>query len=241
MKAIVVGSCCSIHFPREGCGCASCKDPIFTKRRNASLLIKDIMLDCGEDFKVIPGEVNKIIITHSHPDHSWSVKYHLDKELYMSHITYNFLVRHHIIPEDKKVNVLDYGDTVDVSGYPVTLFPVLHSSIAPASAIRIGKLLYSPDTKELLSKNKVLEGVEVYVGDGSALKKDISYRVGIGHASMLHQLEWVKGKVNRVYFTHIGHIRMSHKQINDYLFHVNESEYHFKEIRILKEGDVINI
>jgi phosphoribosyl 1,2-cyclic phosphodiesterase len=240
MKALVLGSCCSIHFPREGCDCPSCKDPIFAKRRNASLLIKDIMLDAGEDFRgKIPSEVKKIILTHGHPDHSFGVK-GFDGELYMSHITFNFLLRHHIVPEGG-VNVLDYGDTIDVSGYPVTLFPILHSSIAPASSIKIGKLLYCPDIKELLSKNKVLEGVTTYIGDGSALKKDISYRVGIGHAAILHQLEWVKGRVEKVYFTHIGHIRMSHKQVNEYLFHVNESEYHFKEIRVLKEGDIISI
>lgn len=242
MKVLIIGSCCSIHFPREGCDCPSCKDPIFARRRNASALVgKDIMLDCGEDFRGrIPAEVKKIILTHGHPDHSYGVK-GFDGELYMSHITHNFLLRHHIITDDKKINVLDYGDIVDISGYTVTLFPILHSSIAPASVIRIGKLLYCPDVKELLSPGKVFTGVEVYVGDGSALKRDIQYRVGIGHKSMLGQLEWCRGKVDKVYFTHIGHIHMSHKQVNDYLFHVNESEFHFKEVRILKEGDVLTV
>jgi metal-dependent hydrolase (beta-lactamase superfamily II) len=50
--------------------------------------------------------VNKIVITHGHPDHAFGLKYHLDKQMYMSDISYHVLRRHRIIPEDKKVNIL---------------------------------------------------------------------------------------------------------------------------------------
>ena len=106
MKTLVLGSSCSIHFPGEGCSCDACQDPIFARRKNASLLIRDIQIDCGEDWKTIPSVVNKIVITHSHPDHAFGLKYHLDKQMYMSDISYHVLRRHRIIPEDKKVNIL---------------------------------------------------------------------------------------------------------------------------------------
>ena len=50
--------------------------------------------------------MNKIVITQSHPDHAFGLKYHLDKQIYVSHISYHVFRRHRIIPEGKKVNIL---------------------------------------------------------------------------------------------------------------------------------------
>jgi len=236
MKVLVLGTCCSNHFPRPGCSCDSCKDPIFKKRKYSALLINDIMLDCGEDWKKVPSVVKKIVVTHSHPDHAFGLKYNLDKELYMSGITYNSFKR---ILGGAKVQVLEFGAPVTISGLEVVLFPVLHSTIAPASCIRVqGKLLYCPDVKEIPNKGKVLRGISIYVGDGSSFKRDIQYRAGIGHKSMVGQMEWLKGKAKSVLFTHIGHVKMSHKNLNIELERTNrEGGFGFSEVKALKEGD----
>lgn len=237
MKILVLGSCCSIHFPRPGCKCSSCTDPIFQKRKHSSILIKDIMVDCGKDWIKVPSVVKKIILTHSHPDHSWGVKWNLDKELFMSRITKNILGKN--IPSDKEVNILDFGKSIVISGIKVTSYPVLHSTIAPANCIKFDNLLYCPDVREILNKSKVLGGVSIYIGDGSSFARPITYKVGIGHESMVGQLDWCKrAGVKKVYFTHIGHVRLSHLELNRKLKELNK-KFNFKEVKVLKEGDVI--
>jgi len=196
------------------------------------------MIDCGKDWVEVPDVVKHIIITHSHPDHAGGLKYNLDKELYFSPATFKTLRNVVKIPDEKPVVFLEYGNTILLRHKRVTLFPVLHSTVAPASAVKIENLLYCPDVRELLDKSASLHKVDVYIGDGSSLKKNLYFKEGIGHKSMLNQMEIVKGRVKRVYFTHVGHIGLSHDEINDELQKANK-KFGFVEVKLLKEGDIL--
>jgi phosphoribosyl 1,2-cyclic phosphodiesterase len=76
--------------------------------------------------------------------------------------------------------------------------------------IRFGSkiLVYNSDLVDIIEKDKVLTGVDVYIGDGSAVKTNLVRRRGdvlFGHTRITTQLHWCeKYGIERTIFTHLG-------------------------------------
>jgi phosphoribosyl 1,2-cyclic phosphodiesterase len=244
VKILVLGTCCSTHFPRQGCDCPSCQDPTFQRRKNSSILLKDIMIDCGKDWVNIPRQVKNIAITHMHPDHAFGLKYHQNKDInfYMTKDIKHFLLGYKIIQDSDRIKTVEYFKTYNISGSDFNFYPILHSDVVPSTCIKIDKkLLYCPDMREILKRSLVFKDVKTYIGDGSTLTRDV-YTKLVGHKSIIHQMELAKQYgVQKIFFTHIGHIKLSHAQLNQKLQDLNKETYHFKEVKVLREGDILSI
>lgn len=69
-------------------------------------------------------------------------------------------------------------------------------------------LVYNPDLVDIIAKEHVLSGVDLYIGDGSAINKNLIRSEGsmfFGHATILSQIEWCKDYgIKEIIFTHIG-------------------------------------
>ncbi len=162
----------------------------YSHKHYSSLLIKiphyKVLFDCGESI-FLKYKPNKIFITHLHPDHSRGIenpeKYLLKKSLI-------------------------------IKGLKIVPFPVLHSIRCPANGFRFEykgfKAGYFPDVLWIKDRDKALEHLDLYIGDGSTLKRDLvrkNKKTGqiFGHASMKTQLQWVKKyNIPWVIFTHFG-------------------------------------
>lgn len=93
----------------------------------------------------------------------------------------------------------------------ITPFPVVHSVKAPMTGLVLEansrKIIYLPDVLDILDR-KVLNGADVYIGDGVSLDKDLIRRWSgkkYGHASIRTQLSWVRdAKIPKAIFTNLG-------------------------------------
>jgi hypothetical protein len=84
-----------------------------------------------------------------------------------------------------------------VLGIEFEAFPVEHSLRAPAVGYRVtaGRraIFYAPDIVSIVDEQEALSGLDLYVGDGAAVKRSIVRRRdgrATGHASIRAQLEW---------------------------------------------------
>jgi len=96
-----------------------------------------------------------------------------------------------------------------IGNIPFEAIPVEHSIKAPAVMIKFklgGKtIIYAPDILYTRYKRE-FKGVDLYIGDGSALKKSIVRKKNdqiYGHASIRTQLSWCKkNNIPLALFTH---------------------------------------
>ena len=99
-----------------------------------------------------------------------------------------------------------------VLGIGFEAFPVEHSLRAPAVGYRVtagrAAIFYAPDLVSIVDEKEALSGLDLYVGDGAAVRRSIVRRRdgrAIGHASIRVQLAWcASADVRRAVFTHCG-------------------------------------
>ena len=92
-------------------------------------------------------------------------------------------------------------------------YPVVHSIRCPAVGFKIkvpeGKvLIYNPDLVDIVNKDEILQGVDYYIGDGSAIKSNLVRRKDdklFGHTRVTTQINWCKDRgIKNIIFTHLG-------------------------------------
>ena len=113
---------------------------------------------------------------------------------------------------------------VTVEGLTVIPFPVWHSvkALTNCYIIKLGKfkIAYCPDVLYINPPERgLLKDVDLYIGDGSSLDKDLvrkppkGYKpehIRIGHASIKTQLKWLQDAgVKYAIFTHLGEWAMN--------------------------------
>lgn len=182
--------------------------------RHSTVLVTErrgrIAIDCGDDwldrFQRLRPDV--ILLTHAHPDHAGGLKHGADCPVYATARTWSRLPRWPIairreMPERVRIQV---------EGLSIEAWPVQHSLTAPAVGYKLFSrdacVFYVPDVASLGRSPRVLEHVDLYVGDGARLVRPLVRSRGpvlIGHASIAQQLDWCsEAGVGRAIFTHCG-------------------------------------
>ena len=117
------------------------------------------------------------------------------------------------ILKDSKAEINEVARTADIEGTKVTFHRVQGSILVPWHAVEIEasglRVLYAPRIWDFgVNKDRVLRMIDVYVGDATALTRDVRRNVNgkiIGHASMQRQIKWAgKAKIPVVIFTNVG-------------------------------------
>ena len=183
-------------------------------RRHSSLLVgyrrREVMVDCGLDWRSSLARVRPaaIVLTHAHPDHAAGLRDGAPSPVYATAETWSALERYPI----GERGIVEPRRPLTVLGIEFEAFPVEHSLRAPAVGYRVtagrAVIFYAPDLVSIVDEQQALRGLDLYIGDGAAVRRSIIRRRdgrAIGHASIRAQLAWcASAGVRRAVFTHCG-------------------------------------
>jgi phosphoribosyl 1,2-cyclic phosphodiesterase len=171
---------------------------------------REVMIDCGLDWRHGLARLRPaaIVLTHAHPDHAAGLRDGAPCPVYAPAETWSAIERYPIAER----GIVEPRRRLRVLGIEFEAFPVEHSLRAPAVGYRVraGRtaIFYAPDLVSIVDEREALSGLEVYVGDGAAVRRAIVRRRdgrAIGHASIRTQLEWCAAAgIRRAVFTHCG-------------------------------------
>jgi phosphoribosyl 1,2-cyclic phosphodiesterase len=169
-----------------------------------------VLIDCGEDWV---GRVRRlrpaaILVSHAHDDHAAGLKRGAPCGVYASAESWRAMAAW---PPPMRY-VIPARHQFALANLVIEAWPVEHSVLAPAVGYRVtagsSRIFYVPDVARLPNPVAALRDVDLYVGDGATLDRQLVRRRGsvrIGHAAIGTQLEWcaVAGVQNAI-FTHCG-------------------------------------
>jgi phosphoribosyl 1,2-cyclic phosphodiesterase len=182
------------------------------RMHSALLLIhegKRLLLDAGESWcgRLDDLRADWIAITHAHPDHAFGLKNGAGVPVYATRRTRALLGQFPVT-----FRVIEPGREFRPGPFRVRAYDVVHSIRTPAVGFRVRvagiTLVYNPDVISIPAEDRVLRGVDVYIGDGATLTRPIVRRRGnslFGHTTIRAQLGWCKRHdIRRAYFVHCG-------------------------------------
>ncbi len=107
--------------------------------------------------------------------------------------------------------VIKSGETFKAGAFEITGHTV---SKALGFKVKLGEKTIWHASDTLAIPEDVLEGVDIFIGDGTCLKKGAVPE----HASMEEQIKWAQeADIPKIFFTQIGHIGKTHEGLNDEL------------------------
>jgi ribonuclease BN (tRNA processing enzyme) len=182
---------------------------------HSSLLITSngakLLIDCGELRKYSLDEIrpDAILITHAHPDHYVWLNEDIKTDIPV-YLTQETLDYGKFSPSNARQ--IEPGKEFETGPFKCFAYRVIHSIRCPAVGYKISitgrTLIYNSDLVDIVDKEKVLEGVDYYIGDGSAIRANLVRRRGdhlFGHTRILTQIHWCqKHNINHIIFTHLG-------------------------------------
>jgi len=175
-------------------------------KMNSSLLLryKDlrILIDFGHTWKGKWDEIKAthLILTHAHLDHVTGLP---------EKIAIPVFVNEHIRDElktyakkDIEFEDLRIRNNFEIDDLVFNCYEVEHSPKVHTRVIKISQndfnILYAPDV--LYLKKEYLKDIELYIGDGASVSKDLKI-----HASIQHQCSWLEAmNVPQAIWTHFG-------------------------------------
>jgi len=186
---------------------------------HSSLIVRerntDVLVDFGVNYNPRLMEAvngfSYILITHAHPDHYiWTV----EKE---NRITIPVCLTIETLNYGKyyplNYRIIESGKEYILKNFKITAYDVMHSLRCPAVAYKIkgarSVVLYAPDILDFEDdKEKVLNGVDLFIADGSSLNINMARRSGdklFGHAKVKTIAGWCKKYgVKELIITHCG-------------------------------------
>ncbi|MDZ7703024.1 MAG: MBL fold metallo-hydrolase [Trueperaceae bacterium] len=183
-------------------------------RRHSALMVsyygQRIMIDCGADWRGSLTQLrpDAIVVTHAHPDHAFGLDEGAPCPVYAPEAVWSAINDYPI--DDRRC--VKPQTPQDIGGLIFEAFPVDHSVEAPAVGYRITagrvKMFYVPDVVHIHDAEAALEGVRIYIGDGTTMSRpqvDKTDTALVGHTPVRAQLTWCnKFGISRAYFTHCG-------------------------------------
>lgn len=171
---------------------------------------KRLLLDAGQTWK---GKLHSlapdwVAITHAHPDHAFALEEGIDVPVYVSEESRSLLAHYPV----RRFRVFDDGDELRLGPFRVRPYDVVHSIRAPVVGFRVRAecttLVYNPDIISIVDEDRVLSGVDVFIGDGATLTRPLVRRRGnalFGHTTVRAQLNWCKRHgITRAFIVHCG-------------------------------------
>lgn len=207
-----IGTSSDERIPREDCDCPQCvsKDVKDKRLRPAILIDKKILVDAGPDIsrQLNLTQVNAleaVLITHDHQDHVGGIKDLLK------------------LRRDIRIIKLKPGQHFKLLGIDFYAFKVKHSNMVPTVGVEIDSMVYIPDVADLDWAMKYIEESKVAILDGSVLGKNFG-----GHLSINEIVSKTSGLKNlkSIYFTHNGHTRKTHREMQKLVKEMGGSRYH---------------
>lgn len=175
-----------------------------------------ILIDCGlgwENKKFKLKQLDAILLTHWHPDHTHGLK---NKELlykppvYATKDTWKYIEKFPI--SNRKT--IKYNKKFTIGEITFEPFEILHTLKYDAVGYKItidGKsFFYVSDMISIVKKQKALKNILFYIGDGSVINESLIRRdkkTGkiYGHSCIKAQASMCsKNGVNKMYITHCG-------------------------------------
>jgi len=189
--------------------CNAAKKGGKNKRARACLAIwhngKLILFDAGPDIKHqlererLP-QPNAICITHAHPDANYGLKYLDGVPMY-----------------GETAHTIKAGKPFTIFGVKILPFRVRHAHNTPTVGFLVNlpnkTILYATDMASLNGLKKYFQQADIIFCDGSILKRSFG-----GHLAIISQLKtYKKWGLKRVFFTHIGHATLPHKELRQFV------------------------
>lgn len=220
MKVTFLGTGTSSGVPYIGCDCEVCRslNPKDTRFRSSILLEingKNILIDCGPDFRVQAlragvKKIDAVILTHEHMDHMiglddlrvfGEVQIYADKrccDAIHRVFSYCFNNKYHGIPQFVLHEITNVP--FDVFGVEFIPIQVLHYQL-PIWGYRIKDFAYITDFKTISIEEKLkLKGVKTLVVNA------LRYEDHFSHATVEEALSLAADIApEQVFFTHMSH------------------------------------
>jgi len=182
---------------------------------HSSLLIisneAKLLVDYGKlrKYSLEKMQPDAILITHAHPDHYAWLNEDIKTEIpvYLTKETADY---GKFLPGNTKT--VKPGEKFEIEPFRCLPYRVIHSIRCPTVGFKIETpdqtLVYNSDLVDIVDKEKILEGVDYYIGDGSSLRANLVRRKGdqiFGHTRILTQMNWCqKYRISNIIFTHLG-------------------------------------
>lgn len=211
---------------------------------------KNILIDYGEENPgldvLIRENIDEVVISHAHPDHFSPEIGEFGKPVHMSNKTDKIIKPEVINPSIRKI--FKNGKSFKIGDVKIEPFSVLHSILAPMSALRItvGDLVVCISTDILGfhsgDRDKYFEDVDIWIADGSSIHKDLiryshEKKEPFGHTAFKNSAKWVKDINPLIILTHLGKeaVEMSEKDLQksvDFLIPENKVEIAYDSMTI---------
>ncbi|GAB4117121.1 MAG: MBL fold metallo-hydrolase [Candidatus Caldatribacteriota bacterium] len=206
---------------------------------HSSIIIEEddfkLLIDYGRKHPLRLEEIKAdvILITHAHPDHYIWLEQDIKTPtpIYLTEKTVNY---GKYKPENCKI--IQNNQIYPIGPLEIIPYPVLHSLRCPTVGFKIKTLksfclVYNPDVVDIVEKDKILTGVNLFIGDGSSWKINLVRRRGsqfFGHTRITTQLNWCKRfKIKDSIFTHLG---------KELLEKEREFSEQFSEVKLAYDG-----
>ena len=247
MKILFLGTSAGWPLPRLGCQCPICqsKDPRDKRLRSAVLINNSVLIDAPPDIyhqllNLIssPSNIKYLILTHAHahPDHilgfyDLSHLYNRQQKeitLIATREVLNGLKQsYHYLLYPFKPEIISPKELLQIDNLKIALLSVNHNhSTSYAVKIKESKIfIYIPDIKRLpKNERRQFKEVHLLVLDGSSLGPKGQTKT---HQSIEEGIRLVKElKPKFCYFTHIGHITGTYKDLENFVQKEGGKNFH---------------